>query len=521
MRSKVSLAGYGYSTLHNSTQIMGIEKVVHGTKTVIIVGAGAAGLQAANTLLESEAFLNGCLKVLVLEARDRVGGRVCVSRRWDVPFDQGRAFQLRYLVLGPNWIHGTVLNPLVPLAEMTSSCLTTPEEGGCLVYSPSGERLPTETSRLLYETIWSYAALAIQCSAQIGAHIPPSTSLYDFCHVQISHDKDLPPELEETALQMTDLLTTFTAVSVTRQSLRHYQVEATLPVLSQLILSLIVKGDTVFIASTFEPIISQLALPAAAAGVLQLSSAVSKVDVQIDHIVVTTDRTEFRADAVILTTPLGCLQRNTIDFTPPLPLQIQSAIQNLGFGNLEKLFLRFERAWWLTHPPSDPSQISIFLPPTTLPNQAPQQLLTMFSLADIPINAQPVLAFYLAGAWTTYIKSISQSDISTLFQTHYLPCLPNYSPECKIMDLFCTTWTEDPFTYGSYTHIPVGSEDGINDLRVLGERICGLKDGSGGLWFAGEHAGTVDMGTVNGAMTSGNLAALDVLKSFGFGSHSL
>jgi len=35
----------------------------------------------------------------------------------------------------------------------------------------------------------------------------------------------------------------------------------------------------------------------------------------------------------------------------------------------------------------------------------------------------------------------------------------------------------------------------------------------GGLWFAGEHAGRWDLATVNGAMTSGTMAALDVWKA--------
>jgi hypothetical protein len=61
----------------------------------------------------------------------------------------------------------------------------------------------------------------------------------------------------------------------------------------------------------------------------------------------------------------------------------------------------------------------------------------------------------------------------------------------------------------------VGSLNGVDDLRILGEKIVGMTDAPGGLWFAGEHAGTSDLATVNGAMTSGKLAAVDVLKTFG------
>ena len=57
--------------------------------TVVIVGAGVAGLQAANILLEHETYRKGDLKVVVLEARDRVGGRLHVDSKWGVPFDLG------------------------------------------------------------------------------------------------------------------------------------------------------------------------------------------------------------------------------------------------------------------------------------------------------------------------------------------------------------------------------------------------------------------------------------------------
>lgn len=139
----------------------------------------------------------------------------------------------------------------------------------------------------------------------------------------------------------------------------------------------------------------------------------------------------------------------------------------------------------------------------------------MFSLASLPINAQPVLVAYLAGEWSSYLASQSLMEIKDLFQSSFIPCLPNYSPECAIVDVLCTNWSDDFYAYGSYTHIPVGSLDGLEDLRVLGERIYTVNRGTGGLWLAGEHAGTADVGTVNGAMTSGAFAATDVLKAFG------
>jgi Flavin containing amine oxidoreductase len=176
---------------------------------------------------------------------------------------------------------------------------------------------------------------------------------------------------------------------------------------------------------------------------------------------------------------------------------------------------KFETAWWTTPVSSEPPEMFTFLPPVTLPSDAPCQLLSMFSLASLPVNAQPVLAVYLAGEWSTYLMSQTPKEIVHIFEVHYLPCLPNYTDRCTVLEVYCTNWTNDPFSYGSYTHIPVGSLDGVNDLHILGEQIVGLSNGKGGLWFAGEHAGTSDLATVNGAMTSGSLAATEILKSFG------
>ena len=70
------------------------------TGRVIVVGAGIAGLAAANALRHAG------LEVTVLEARDRIGGRL-----WTVDLADGVAD------LGGSWIHTPIGNPLTRWAD--------------------------------------------------------------------------------------------------------------------------------------------------------------------------------------------------------------------------------------------------------------------------------------------------------------------------------------------------------------------------------------------------------------------
>src|ERR1700757_2816386 len=77
-----------------------------GAKSVLIVGAGMAGLSAARSLADAG------WPVRVIEARDRIGGRVYTNRDWGVPVE-----------MGASWIHGTTDNPLMELAQKAQAQL--------------------------------------------------------------------------------------------------------------------------------------------------------------------------------------------------------------------------------------------------------------------------------------------------------------------------------------------------------------------------------------------------------------
>jgi monoamine oxidase len=92
---------------------------------VLVVGAGIAGLQAAQALVRRG------YKVVMLEARERIGGRIWTSTRWpDAPLD-----------LGTTWIHGVKGNPITELAAKINACTVMTSYDRYIVYGACGQSL--------------------------------------------------------------------------------------------------------------------------------------------------------------------------------------------------------------------------------------------------------------------------------------------------------------------------------------------------------------------------------------------
>lgn len=71
---------------------------------------------------------------------------------------------------------------------------------------------------------------------------------------------------------------------------------------------------------------------------LRLATPVQAIEYTEEGVRVTTEAGEVvDGDAVIVTVPLGCLKADTIRFSPPLPGWKLQAINNVGFGNLNKV----------------------------------------------------------------------------------------------------------------------------------------------------------------------------------------
>ncbi len=256
--------------------------------TVLVIGAGFAGLAAARALVDAGR------DVIVLEARDRTGGRAHT-----VPFAGTVAD------LGPSWIHGVTDNPMAQLAteagvEMLSFDYDNEIGGSDKAWAfvddlteralDEGNAEARPLSELLSDNLTAIQqwALAVEVSGEFGGD---------------------PAELAIAALDEGEEI----------------------------------FGEDVLLDTGYGAITDYLA-----AGLdIRLEWVVSEIEYGDEGITVySADGAELWADLAVVTLPVGVLRAESVAFTPPLPSDRVDALAGLCSGLLDKLWLAFDDVFW-------------------------------------------------------------------------------------------------------------------------------------------------------------------------------
>ena len=298
-------------------------------------------------------------------------------------------------------------------------------------------------------------------------------------------------------------------------------------------------------ASTYKSILDLIAKGALAKAELQTSTKVTSFKSSIQSgqppsVAITTASNDIvKFDEVIVTCPLGWLKRNISSFSPTLPCRITTAIEHISYGRLEKVYITFPAAFWLSSYSLETVSafFSQFLPPTYASDQNPERWTTeCVSLASLPGScAHPTLLFYFHGPCAQHVTSLIHgldpaskeyfSRLDAFFHPYYslLPGYSSSSPDCEPSGILVTNWQNDELAgFGSYTTFQ--ASDPAKDGEVqLDKDIETLREGcpERGIWFAGEHtAPFVALGTVTGAYWSGEAVAKRVAEVYGLsGGH--
>lgn len=157
-------------------------------------------------------------RVTILEARDRIGGRV----------HQKQLANGHLVDLGPNWIHGTDDNPILDIAKQTNTTARN-SDSSTWVYDHSGDLLPLEDGEKYSTMMWDIVQQAFEHSNTYGAETHVDKSLLDFVHEKLpdlvpGNDPDCDKK-RAIVLRMAEMWGAFVGSPVSRQSLKYFWLE--------------------------------------------------------------------------------------------------------------------------------------------------------------------------------------------------------------------------------------------------------------------------------------------------------
>ena len=306
---RIALAGEYASTQYPSTTTGAYLSGRHAAarlldrvnaRTAIVIGAGMAGATAAHDLRAAG------VRVTVLEARDRVGGRIHSDDAWGVPVELGAA-----------WIHGTTGNPIVPLARDAGLGLVPTD------YEDAVAR-DTVTGRESAEADGRWARLGTLLGQLEDAWPPVGMSVETWLE---AHGWTTS-RLDSWAAQVE--ITQEYALDPARLGVRATEEGATY------------RGGDVMVTGGYATIPAELL----AGSDLRLSTPADSVSSDGSRVTVTLASGEtLRADIAVVAVPLALL-RAGVPRVAPLTKPVRSAIAKLRTGVFEKVVLRYDEQWW-------------------------------------------------------------------------------------------------------------------------------------------------------------------------------
>ncbi|EDV39455.1 uncharacterized protein Dana_GF25315 [Drosophila ananassae] len=235
--------------------------------------------------------------------------------------------------------------------------------------------------------------------------------------------------------------------------------------------------------------------------VKEIKYGTNGVEVVAENLKTSNSLMSYKADLVVCTLTLGVLklavaheesqQSNTVKFDPPLPDWKQQAIRRLGFGNLNKVVLCFDRIFW------DPNANLFGHVGSTTSSRG--EMFLFWS-----ISSSPVLLALVAGMSANIVESVTDDIIIGRCMSVLKNIFGNTSvPQPK--ETVVTRWRSDPWARGSYSYVSVGSSGSDYDLLAAPviPPTCKEPEGLPRLFFAGEHTIRNYPATVHGAYLSG------------------
>ena len=413
---------------------------------VVVIGAGMAGLAAARVIAEAGR------RVIVLEAQDRVGGRIRTIRDGDTVIELGAEF-----VHGrPPELWDLIAEAGLETYERTGDFLLRSDNGLVAMDDEDGEGDPLE---------------------KLKEFAGPDCSFAEYLD-RFGLDEDA----RRQELGFVEGFNAADAGEASAMALERQQVAEDA-----------IEGDRSWrISEGYERLPAFLHKKVEAAGgciVTEAAVATVRWKARGGAEVSCVDGRVWRADKVVVTVPLGVLQAGILRFEPEVP-GIAEAAKRLRMGHVCRFTVLFNRRLW-------PEGMSFLMTPELLPR--------------VWWTARPAETHSLSG-WVGGPSALALLQLSAeALEHHAVTALAatlevrEDSVRAALIGFHTHDWDADEWTRGAYTWVPVGGLEGSAAMCEPVEQT---------LYFAGEHTDTSGhWGTVHAALRSGLRAGRQVVEA--------
>ncbi len=377
---------------------------------VIVIGAGMAGITAARELVRAQ------LSVVVLEARDRIGGRIWTLRDFcDGPVEGGAEF-----------VHGREAATLPEIRRAGLRLRASPPMRRTAFNLGGATRWLPLT--LFHPGTWPCARMR-RGIARTG---PPDLSAREYIDkrgyrgrarmlTEMTFLQHLPGSADEVGVL--GLVDDGVLDLQTRFNYRIVEGYDSLP-------RALVNGLDVRLGCPVETVF--------------WDSEAVRVRFRNGH--------ELEAQAAISTLPVGVLRSGAVRFVPPLPESKQWALTQIEMGPVLKLLLRFQERFW----PRWMEMVACGTGPVNL-------YWSVFRGAE---GKPPVLSAYCVGPRAAKLSKVSEEEATEIAIADLQRLFPKADPHRALVSCRCIDWTRDPFARGGYTFLRPGGRGARARLRA-------------------------------------------------------
>ncbi|HXO37722.1 MAG TPA: NAD(P)/FAD-dependent oxidoreductase [Candidatus Acidoferrum sp.] len=415
----------------------------------IIIGGGIAGLTAARHLTEAG------LRVTLLEARDRLGGRIYTQHTPQFPVE-----------LGAEFVHGRPQEILALAAEAAAPLV--PVQGNF---------------RRKIDGEWVDAGHLMEKVDQLFAQLPKDEPDQSFQYYLDRSGTD--DEVKQQALRYVEGFHAAEPSLISARSLRRDSLAEEA-----------IEGDHQYrIATGYESLVRAVTdrIDRERCDIV-MNTTVREIVWHRGQVIARASTTEYQAPRAIVTLPLGVLKSKSVIFSPVLP-EKQNAISFLEMGPVIRVSLCFQEKFWERDPRM--AELSFLF---TDDRQFP----TWWTSNPLPY---PILTGWAAGPNAGAHTGRSKEEIVQSAVEALARIMGVAEPELReqLTGSFMHDWQADPFSRGSYSYTAVG---GMDAAEKLAAPIANT------LYFAGEATnGHGYNGTVHGAIATGMRAAKELVQS--------